>query len=102
MSHYEDMIRNRRPYYNRIELKNAGLFLEKQSKATGYLCMVDASIEQLNYWFPKVIRKRPRAEYGVQLMIEFPNIDIKYHYPKDLGHINFWKKSIKRNENGSD
>lgn len=92
LSRLEQSIKNRRPYYNKFELQAAGEFLEKQSISTGYSCVVDASIEQLNYWFPKRINKRPKAEYGIQLMIEFPNENIKYKYPEDLGHINFWEK----------
>lgn len=89
---YENDIKKRRPYYNFLELKAASQFLEEQVKRTGYLCPIDAYVEQIAFWFPKIIRKRPRAEYGVQLMIEFPDLSISYNYPVDKGHINFWKK----------
>lgn len=75
-------IQNRRPYFNHLELKRATLFLEKQIKATGYLCPIDAAIEQVSYWYPGIIRKRPIEDYGIQLELNFPRWDVHASFPK--------------------
>jgi len=60
-------------------LKKATEFLEIQIKATGYLCPIDAAIEQVNYWYPGIIKKRPIEDYGIQLELDLPNWDKSTH-----------------------
>jgi hypothetical protein len=72
---YERSIHERRPYLDRIELRLASHRLEKYIESTGYMCPVDAFIEQINFWFPGRRVKRPTEDYGTQLEFEFPKYD---------------------------
>lgn len=76
LTDYERSIYERRPYLDRIELRLAARRLEKYIVSTGYLCPVDAFIEQINFWFPGRRIKRPTDDYGTQLEFEFPKYDI--------------------------
>lgn len=78
---FNSFIQNRRPYFNRMEQQRAALFLEQQARSCGYICIIDAAMEQLNIWFPNIIKKRPIEDYGIQLELDLPNWDKKAHLP---------------------
>lgn len=75
LSEYEKAIYSRRPYLDRLELSIAAKRLNKYVISTGYLCPIDAYIEQINFWFPGRKIHRPICRDIIQLELEFPNWD---------------------------
>ena len=82
MKYYEDMIKNRRPYLNRNELRKAAISFQDKVRSTGYICPIDAAIEQINVWYPGTVKRRPIEEYGVQLTIDFVYMPLSEPKPK--------------------
>lgn len=83
MGYYEDMIKRRRPYFNSIELKKAAISFQEKVLSTGYICPIDAAIEQINVWYPDIIKKRPIEEYGIQSTIDFVYTPLIEPKPKE-------------------